>query len=489
MTRLLPLLPLALAAIVYAPVTRHYFFADDFLHLYRLANQPLVESIVEPFAGHLYLVRNAVFALLHSLFDVDPRGYFAAMLVTHLANVWLLYGVILVFTGSGLLACAGAALWGTAPVLAGVLGWYAVHGAALVATALLLFLRDLGRHARDGRGPGPGRIALWFLLLLAAATCWGTGIAVALVAPVVAWIVLPATPAARRAVVVLAALWVAVPLLYLADHWLWMRVYGGRTGIGFVLDQWRQPLAPAEMLLGLVGHGIAALHLGFLWPSGDAPSVAWWTAVGAYAASVVGVLVAGSAPCRRAVLALLLSVAATYGAIAAGRGNLYVLSGPTATPFSTGGNARYHYLGTMLLVVITCVAASAAASRPRLPAWVGWTLVGTLLAALAIVPFRRDWRMDDWSTQRRETAAVLGAIRQAALAQPPGSDVRIQNQPFAPVGMLVTPADFPGWAAAFVIFFPDDTVEGRRVHFVVSTPEELGAARDSRRMADLLVAP
>src|SRR6185369_8441612 len=224
MSRLLPLLPLALAAIVYAPLTRHYFFADDFLHLYRLANLPLVQNIIEPFAGHLYLVRNAVFALLHWLFDVDPRGYFAAMLVTHLANVWLLYGVILVFTGSRLLACAGAALWGTAPVLAGVLGWYSAHGAALVATALLLFLRDLGRHARDGRGPAPGRVALWFLLLLAAATCFGTGIAVALVAPVVAWIVLPATPAARRAVVVLAALWIAVPLLYLADHWLWMRV-------------------------------------------------------------------------------------------------------------------------------------------------------------------------------------------------------------------------------------------------------------------------
>ena len=112
MSRLLPLLPLALAAIVYAPVTRHYFFADDFLHLYRLANLPLVQNIIEPFAGHLYLVRNAVFALLHWLFDVDPRGCFAAMLVTHLANAWLLYGVVVVFTGSRLLACAGAALWG-----------------------------------------------------------------------------------------------------------------------------------------------------------------------------------------------------------------------------------------------------------------------------------------------------------------------------------------------------------------------------------------
>jgi hypothetical protein len=488
MSRLLPLLPLALAAIVYAPVTRHYFFADDFLELYHLANRPLVQNLVEPFAGHLYVVRNAVFALLHRLFDVDPRGYFAAMLVTHLANVWLLYGVILVFTNSRLLACAGAALWGTAPVLAGVLGWYSVHGAALVAMALLLFLGDLGRHARDGSGPGAGRIALWFLLLLAAATCFGTGIAVALVAPVVAWIVLPATPATRRAVVVLAALWVAVPLLYVADHWLW-RIYAGRTGLAFVLDQWRQPLAVAEMLLGLVVHGIAALHLGFLWPRDDAPAIVWWTVIGAFATSVVGVLVAGSAPCRRAVLALLLSAGATYGAIAAGRGSLYVLSGPTATPFSTGGNARYHYLGTMLLVVITCVCASAAASRTRLPAWLGRTLVGTLLATLAIVPFLRDWRMDDWSTQRRETAAVLGEIRQAALAQPRGHDVRIPNRPFAPVGMLVTPDAFPGWAAAFVIFFPDDTVEGRRVHFVVSTPEELAAARDGSRTADLLVAP
>ena len=103
------------------------------------------------------------------------------------------------------------------------------------------------------------------------------------------------------------------------------------------------------------------------------------------------------------------------------------------------------------------------------------------------VPFRRDWRMDDWSMQRRETAAVLGAIRQAALAQPPGSDVRIRNQPFAPVGMLVTPDEFPGWAAAFVIFFPDDTVEGRRVRFTTSNQEALAGARDGRRSATVLV--
>ena len=117
----LRLVPVALATLVYFPIVRNFFTGDDFLHLYHLANLPLLQNLVEPFGGHLYCARNAVFALLHHIAGAEPRWFFTAMLVTHLVNVWLLYDVILVFGGSRRLACAGAALWGTAPVLAGTL--------------------------------------------------------------------------------------------------------------------------------------------------------------------------------------------------------------------------------------------------------------------------------------------------------------------------------------------------------------------------------
>src|SRR5262249_5872696 len=225
-------------------------------------------------------------------------------------------------------------------------------------------------HACDERVPAPATLARWWVLLLAAATCFGTGIALALVFPIVAWLLLPATPAAARAAAVLALLWLTVPLLYLADHWLWVRFYGGHPQavvLGSV--QWREPVAPAEMLAGLLAHGIAAVHLGFVWPRADVPAFVWWAVVAGYAAAVAGVLVVGPRSRRRAVLAVLLIATATYAAIATGRGNLYLMFGPTATPFSTAATPRYHYLGTLALVVITCLGADAAAERLRAPSW------------------------------------------------------------------------------------------------------------------------
>ena len=40
----LRLVPIALAALVYSPIVRNFFMGDDFLHLYQLANLPLLQS-------------------------------------------------------------------------------------------------------------------------------------------------------------------------------------------------------------------------------------------------------------------------------------------------------------------------------------------------------------------------------------------------------------------------------------------------------------
>jgi len=487
-SRGLRLVPIALAVLVFAPIVGNYFMGDDFLHLYHLANLPLLQNLIEPFGGHLYLVRNAVFALLRHFADTEPRWFFAAMLATHVVNVWLLYDVILVFGGSARLACAGAALWGTAPVLAGTLELYSAHGIALVATCLLVVIRQLGRLTGARQLPSAGRVALWYLLLLAGATCYGTGIAVALVFPLIAWLLLPSIAGRGAVVIALASMWIVVPLLYVGDHRLWIDVYGGEpVTLPLVFAQLRTPRGPAEMLLGLLGHGVTAAHLGFLWPRGDAPPAIWWGVIGAFAVGIVVVLVAGHATHRRATLAWLLIAAATYAFIAAGRGNLYRLLGPTATPVTIAETPRYHYLGPLAFVVVTCLVASAAAERIRMPSRAKDVLLGTVLAGIVIAHGHSDWRMNDWATERRQTGEVLAAIGRAVRAQPRGADVAIRNRDFPPAGPLLTSRLFPGWAGAFIVFFPDDTVEGRRVHFTTSDEEALAGARKGRRSATLLV--
>jgi hypothetical protein len=47
----------------------------------------------------------------------------------------------------------------------------------------------------------------------------------------------------------------------------------------------------------------------------------------------------------------------------------------------------------------------------------------------------------------------------------------------------------PGWAAVFVIFYPENVVDGRRVYFITAHPGALRAAKRGRRSATLLVPP
>jgi len=114
---LAPLLPLVAALVIWAPICGNYFQHDDFAHLYDIATLSAARFVTTIWAGHLYLLRNAVFLATFRTFGPDPRPYFVCMLLTHLANVVLLYAVVLRLTSARMLACAGATRWGTAPML------------------------------------------------------------------------------------------------------------------------------------------------------------------------------------------------------------------------------------------------------------------------------------------------------------------------------------------------------------------------------------
>src|SRR5262249_34369702 len=163
---LLVLVPLALTAWVYPPITRVFFFSDDFVHLTEIVNERPLVFLVKPFGGQAFLARNLVFLGSSHLFGPDPVRFQWTVLLTHLANVCLLFGVLRAITRSAGLACFGASIWGTSPLSIGSLGWYAAFGHVLVGTTLLLVLFGVTRAARTGRPIAARTAAVWYGLLL-----------------------------------------------------------------------------------------------------------------------------------------------------------------------------------------------------------------------------------------------------------------------------------------------------------------------------------
>jgi hypothetical protein len=67
-----------------------YFFTDDYLGLFALANHGPWPFLVQPHGGHLLVLRNATFWLCWEAFGAHPTGWFASALATHVLNAALL---------------------------------------------------------------------------------------------------------------------------------------------------------------------------------------------------------------------------------------------------------------------------------------------------------------------------------------------------------------------------------------------------------------
>lgn len=480
--------PLLLAAAVYAPVLGNYFFGDDLLNLYSIVNKPLVEFLVTPYGNHLLVTRNAIYALCFQLFGTEPRWYFLSMLITHLVNVALLFRVIRHLTGSARLACLGATLWGTCPLSEGALGWYAVYGHVLVATIFLwLFLQLI--LIGEGKPVGRGTPWLWALLLLAASTSFGVGIALTLVFPLIVRLMLPPTPQRARLVAVAVVAALVVVGLYFGLHRLAADLYdAGRTApsqLAMLFVNLNRYARLALLFVNLLGFGLSSVLLGSLvtWiPYGSALSLA---AIALYAVALIAVLARGAAPGRRQLLAMILVGLACYAMIAAGRVS-YFQNLSTLLLQAT----RYHYLASLPFAVALCLILSQLHAWRPLGRAAGTALVAGWIGATAIGFLADGRRIDNHDAERRITTAAVAQLQRQIDAAAPGADVYIENRPFTGVGpfLVRNPKVYPGLAALFAVFFPDNTVDGRRVLFV--EPDEIvrAAAARGRRTADLLVA-
>ena len=480
-------LPLALSAWVFFPILRNYFRGDDFLSFYMLRNLPLFDYLVEPRAGHLLFTSNLAFLAAATAFGTNPAPYFWTVLVLHLVNVLLLFGLLSMLTESRLTACFGATLWGVSPAHGETLGWFSVIGHVMVATALLCVLLGI---ARAGAQPAPAkrlgvRLAAWALLIVAASGCFGVGLGIAMAMPVIAFLLLPPGSGRRRTVASLVLAAAVVVVLYQA-----LKLSPGRpqrsSAITSALQAATARARPlVTMTLRLAEHGTASLLVGF-WLDPFRPSR---TATATASLATLALVLLGSigaAPTRRRILlAGLVIAAAAYAVVAAGRVDFFI----------RGNNAliragRYQYVAQIGTTISICVALGGLARLIPLPRRAAGGLFAASIALTLWGGAVRGAYIVDNASGRRETATALAEIGRSIEATPEGGEVYIPNRVLKSFGIIGRVEEvLPGWAAVFIIFYPENVVDGRRVHFVTTHPGALRAAQRGRRSATLLVPP
>ena len=480
---LAPIVPLAVALTVWAPLRDNYFAGDDFLHLYDIVTRNVPALLGQFWGGHSIGVFNVVTLAFFRLFGPEPRPYFYCVLLVHLANTALLYRAIRWFTGRVALACFGATLWGSCPVLEGALGWYSVFGQVLLTTIVLGILCGLGRLVQTGRVLSLATATRWTLLLAIGSACFGMGLGVIATFPAAVAIALPRAQLPVRSVVVLLLGAAATLVIYRVAFTLSPTVPPEERALlnGFTMLQ-----ALPEVLAfhwHLVGFGAAVLVSDLLGFHQGYPD--WTQAVGAAGLALCAFagVVQADGPGRRRLLALVVLSAGTYGAVAAGRAHLFEL---VKQPLAQAARAaRYQYLPLSLVTLLVCVALAALATRGRVArrtiSAVTALWVIARLAALVGHPFAIKHADDE----RAETTAMLASIRREIAGTPPGKVASIENRPFSVSRLL--PRLMPGWAGMFVVYFPQNTVDGRPVRFLVSDDDWSRAQERGGRIAELVV--
>jgi hypothetical protein len=486
----LVLVSLVLTAWVYYPITGVFFYFDDFYHLCGLTNGSDLAWVLQPFGGHNYVLRNLVFLGSWQLFGLHSEPWYWTVFLTHLLNVWLLFSVLGALTDSVPLACFGATLWGICPVAVGTIGWYSVYGHVMVTTILLVVLDQLARLAATGdRLPTP-TAWLWYALLLAATTCFGTGIGVALVFPVVLFFRLPT--AWRQPGVRLAYL--ALPAVTLAMY------FGLRA-----LSGWIEPLPLSEtahlmaaesglwsapaMLLPLLGFAVSGAALGHGFDRARFLDARTWVTIVAFVLGLGLIAWRGDPKARRTAVAMAALAVGIYGVIAVGRTQVYTMFHFPLAEAAT--EPRYHYLGSMPIVILICQVLQQVGRIGWLSAVPRGLLLGVGLALQVGTYARSSFRIDQHPATRDYVTRTVREIADAVAAAPPGTTVYIENGDTQPVigpnlKMLV-----PGRAGLFVLLSPDDLLDGRRVRFMERDQEVLDfwTKRPETRLATLLVAP
>lgn len=479
--RWLALVPVVASAIVYYPITRNYFREDDFVNLYFIHNYSLQRFLITVWAGHALVVRNIIWWILHAFVGVRPEPYFNLAFLTHLAAVGVLFEAFRRLSRDAIAACVTACLWGTAAVHQEAIGWFSVYGQLLAVVVLAWMLLRLA-DVRSGGAFGARSVVVCGVLVLVVATSFGVGLGIAFGLPVIVAVLLPPSPNRRRVIAAFAVIAVLALLLYSSLIRLSWALYGPFPYLS-IFAAFGYPTALVKFFALLAANGIVALHAGPFTGYFAELGKAWWVLISVWIALVLTISIRVPISDRRVIGAGLLLAAACYAAIAMGRAPFF------AKGIGFEREARYQYAATVGFALVDVVIVAWAGARVRLPAVFQLATAVAVGAVLAICERRFAPPINDHTNERRETESVIATIHSLVANSPPGSDVYIENKRFFAVGPVIGTAGmplFPGWAAVFATFFPDDTVDGRRVYFI-SDPAIVRAGKQGRRSERLLV--
>jgi hypothetical protein len=357
-----------------------------------------------------------------------------------------------------------------------------VYGQVLLATIVLGVLASLGRVLETGTPLSPGRAAAWAVALGLGSTCFGMGLGLAAVFPIATALTLPREQLPWRSAGVLvlgaAAALGAYQLFRSCSMGAWDQEI-------FSVGALVRARATALVLFGhLVAFGTTTLLLGFLGLDRGYPDAIASATVVTGAAAVLAALSSASASRRRVLLALALLAVAAYGSVVLGRANLFAVLGMSLSSV-VSTSPRYQYLPVALLAAFLSTAVATLAARGQTvrravrAGAVLWTASRVVL--LATDPLT----IEHWAQERADCAAFVKMVRDTVAATPPGQVALIENRPFGPKRGL--PDALIGSVGAFVIFFPDDTVDGRTVRFGVDAHDWELAQKKGGRVAALVV--
>lgn len=476
--------PVAVAWAAHRSITKNFFVTDDFLHLYHIQNEPLLEFLVTPHGGHLLILRNLLFALSRAAFGLDPGPYMWSALLTHLVNTLLFYWVLRVQTGERILASLGALLFGACVVHRGSLGWYSVYGHVLAGTLLLAAIGLISwERTRELRASWVAAMAL----LVACATCFGTGLGVAMAFACVAHLLLPSGRSRRLGTLVFASLTLIVPSLYFGARWIYRQydapispLLDPRT----LVEQWPETIAAFGELAAF---GTSSFFRGAD-PVVEDVALAGLAAASAFWVPLVLVVPLLRPNLRRGVAAWTIVMAACYAIIVLGRLGGW-LRNEQASDFGAA-HPRYHYLAQLgICGAFTCAATSFRRLPRRAHAAALAVLAGlSLWVASEHLRLARTIPPERGAEQEFESAlsAMDREIRNA-----PTDTVCIPNRPFSAVSRSARrrPELLPGWAALFVIAHGSNLVDGKRVTFLETNPSILAfvAAQEGHVIRELVV--
>jgi hypothetical protein len=500
---LLALIPVGASVLVHSSVLSYDFRLDDILHFYDAANAGFLELVFTPNAGHNYLLRNTILYLFFRLFGLDPVPYFGMMLLSHALNSFMLFRLLTSLTGRPLLAAFCSTLWGMSPVNNGALGWFSAFGHIHAGLFLLWFLSELVLVRRTAITPSGFTVACWYLLAFCMATSFAIGLALCVVLPAVAWLLLSEHPDRSRIARLLSPLALLVLALYFLSNHIHESLSGRPAAFPYLEalkpDHW---LIMLRFAANLCSYGFCSLVLGpffafgengiVLGPLRDFGAAELLVFAYAMALSFLAWLAwstrRSSVSRRGIVLALLILSITSYAVISVGRAwfvDAFCIRDPY-TVESCATVMRYHYVAPLMLAALIGVALDEAGIGRSWPFRRGLFLLAIWTATMVYPCYRSASALyqETGMAFRQEYRQVLGKIQDEIDRAKTGAAVYVENRALRSVplfGFFGKPAALPGWAALFAITYPDNTVDGRKVYFVESDPEVLRMARSRPR--------